>query len=283
VRWAVLGGFRGPDIGGPGQDGLTLRLTAIATLTDVARLLVFPLALSADYSPDERTAVSSLWDARLVAGVLVFGLWALLLGLAWRRGRTLEAFGLGWIAIAYSPVANLLFPAGILIAERTLYLPSAGLAVALGAALRGLAGRGRAAVVGLVFVLGGLRTALRVPVWRDDRAAALALLRDAPRSYFSWQNLGWQYLRVGRYEKAIEAFRVSSRIYPHDARVYMAAAHAEYALHRPTAAESLLARADVACDRCVTYYRNQASFARLRGDSAVADWLIAHAKRLRPS
>src|SRR2546430_17388607 len=34
-----------------------------------------------------------------------------------------------------------------------------------------------------------LPISLRVPAWRDDHAAALALLHDAPRSYFTWQNL----------------------------------------------------------------------------------------------
>ena len=286
VRWAVLGGFGGSGNPAPvflGQDGPGIRLTATAALGDVARLLVFPLALSADYSPDERTAVQSLWDARLVVGVLVGSLWALLLGLAWRRQRKVEAWGLAWIAIAYAPVANLLFPIQILIAERTLYLPSAGLAIALGAALRGLTGRWLAAVAALLLVLGGLRSAFRVGAWRDDRAATLALLHDAPRSYFSWQNLGWQYLRAGQFARAIGAFQTSSRIYPQDARVYIAAAHAAYALDRAATAESLLARADAVCQRCVTYYRNQAWFARLRGDSASADSLVAHARRLRPS
>jgi protein O-mannosyl-transferase len=287
ARWAVLHGFAGPDVRvAPvflGQDGFTIRLTAIAAVADVARLLIFPLALSADYSPDEWTAVRALWDGRLVLGVLVLAVWALLLALAWRRGRKVEAYGLGWMAIAYSPVANLLFPVQILIAERALYLPSAGLAIALGAALRGLAGRRLAAVGGLVFLLGGLRTALRVPAWRDDHAAALALLRDAPRSYFSWQNIGWQYLRAGRFERAMAAFRFSARIFPHDARSYIAAAHAAYALDRSVVADSLLAQADAACERCVTYYMNQASFARLRGDVASADSLVARARRLRPS
>ena len=283
LRVAVLHGFLGGGNPAPallGQGWLTIRLTAIAALADAARLLVFPLALSADYSPDQRTAVHGLLDSRLVLGVLVLGLWALLLGWAWRRGRKVEAFGLGWIAIAYSPVANLLFPTQILIAERTLYLPSAGLAIALGAALRGLAPRRLAAVAALVFVFGGLRTALRVPAWRDEHAAALALIRDAPRSYFAWQNLGWQYLRQGNFARAIESFGISSRIYPSDARVYIAAAHAAYALGRTDLADSLVTKADGACERCATYYYNQAWFARWRGDSSSADSLVAHARRL---
>ncbi len=134
-----------------------------------------------------------------------------------------------------------------------------------------------------MLLLGGLRTALRVPVWRDDSALALALLRDAPQSYFSWSNIGWQHLWSGRFARAIEAFRVSSEIYPRDARVYIAAAHAAYAEHRPELADSLVTKADGVCDRCVTYYYNQAWFARFRGDSSAADSLVARARRLRPS
>src|SRR5207247_6260176 len=111
LRVAVLHGFLGGGNPAPallGQDSLTIRLTAIAAFADVARLLVFPLALSADYSPDQRTAVHGLLDGRLVLGVLVLGLWALLLGWAWRRGgeRKVGVFGLGWLAIACSRVAT---------------------------------------------------------------------------------------------------------------------------------------------------------------------------------
>jgi len=51
-------------------------------------------------------------------------------GLALRR--KVEALGLGVDRARARPVANLLFPSGVLIAERTLYLPSVGLALAAG-------------------------------------------------------------------------------------------------------------------------------------------------------
>jgi tetratricopeptide (TPR) repeat protein len=284
VRWVVLHGFlRGPGNTAPvflGQDPLTIQLTAFSALGDAARLLVFPLSLSADYSPDHRAAVHSALDGRFLFAVVAVALWLLLLGMCWRRGRKVEAFGLGWIAIAYSPVANLLFQIQILIAERTLYLPSVGIALAAGAAARGLAGRRLAAVAALLFVLGGARSALRVPAWRDQHSVALALIRDAPRSYFTWRYVGWDHLWAGRYERAIPAFRAAIEIFPYDARVYISAAHAEYALHRPVVAESLLVRADTACKRCVTLYRGEAFFSRMRGDTATSDWLTAHAQRL---
>ena len=122
-----------------GASPLAIRLTAVAAFADIARLLVFPLTLRVDYSPAERTLVTSILDPRFALGLLCLLIWGVLLVLAWRRGRRMEAFGLGWIAVALLPVANLVFPVGVLIAERTLYMPSAGLALAVGAWLKDLA------------------------------------------------------------------------------------------------------------------------------------------------
>ena len=264
-----------------GASSLTVRLTAIAALGDVARLLLFPLHLQADYSPAERTAVTTLLDTRFLVGVVVVAIWGALLALAWKRRRVLEAYGLGWIAIAYSPVANVVFPIGVLVAERTLYLPSAGLALAAGGALRNLQGRSLALVAAALFVLGGARTALRVPVWRDNLSATKSLLDDAPLSYHTWDLAGWQLLWARQTDKALAAFLRSTELYQRDQRVYLAAADAAFTLQRPALADSLLQIADRICPQCPASYANQVGAARLRGDSASADSLEAHAARRR--
>ncbi len=262
-----------------GASPLTVRRTAVAALGDVARLPLFPLHLRADYSPAERTAVTSLVDARFLVGVLVVGIWGALLLLAWKRRRTLEAYGLGWIAIAYSPVANLLFPIGVLIAERTLYLPSAGLAIAVGGALRELQGRSLAIVAAALFVLGGARTALRIPAWKDNLSATNNLITDAPLSYHAYDLAGWQLLWDRQTEKALMYFLHATELYPGDQRVYLAAADAAFTLQRPALADSLLRIADQICPQCPASYANQIGAARLRGDSASADSLAGHAAR----
>ena len=262
-----------------GESPLTVRLTAVAALSDVARLLVFPLHLQADYSPAERTAVTSPLDLRFALGLLVIAAWVALVVLAWKRRRLLEAYGLGWIAIAYSPVANLVFPIGVLIAERTLYLPSAGLALAVGGALRHVQGRSLALVTAALVLFGGIRTALRVPAWRDNAHATEFLLDDAPRSYHTYDLAGWQFLWTRQTDKALGAFLQATELYQRDQRVYLAAADAAFTLKRPVLADSLLGVADRICPQCPTSYANQAGAARLRGDSASADSLAAHAAR----
>ncbi|MGH7528752.1 MAG: hypothetical protein ACREMN_00055 [Gemmatimonadales bacterium] len=283
IRWSVLHPYAGFQLAAPvflDQGPVGMRLTAISALLDVARLLVFPLHLRADYSPLERTAVTSVLDARFLLTLAVLTAWAALVWLAWRRGRRLEAYGLGWIAIAFLPVSNLLFPTGIFVAERTLYLPSAGLTLAAGALLARLDQRRLAVVLSVLVLAGAARTILRVPVWRDNRSAVLAMIEDAPLSYRTWDYVGWELVWAGQTGRALTAFQRAGELYPRDARIYLAAAHMAYALERFAVADSLLDRADAVCDHCVTSYRNQASAARLRGDSVAVDSLLARAHRL---
>ena len=259
-----------------------VRLTAVAALADVARLLLFPLALRADYSPGERTTVPSPLEWRFGLGLLVLATWAALVALAWRRQRRLEAYGLAWMALAYAPVANFLFPIGVVVAERTQYLPSVGLALAVAGLARNLRGRALGLVVGAMAVAGGARTALRVPVWRSNMSLTLSILEDSPRSYVGPMIMATIYLDQARPAKAFEAATTASSIYPDDPRPYLKAAHAALALGRPALADSLLGRFDALCKGCRGHYAAEAAAARRLGNTAAADSLAAHVRRLQP-
>ncbi|HYK83267.1 MAG TPA: hypothetical protein VEU55_09005 [Gemmatimonadales bacterium] len=265
-----------------GATPLAVRLTAIASFADFARLLVFPLTLRADYSPDERTLVTSPLDPRFLVGLACFAAWVALIVLAWRRGRRVEAYGLGWIGISLLPVANLVFPVGVLVAERTLYLPSVGLALAAAAALARLPlPRLRAAVVAVVAV-GGLRTALRVPVWRDMVTVVLSEFVDSPRSFDGPARMVGIYLFEHRPDKALEAYRRATETYDKMPWVYVSGADAALTLGRTALADSMLTRLEHLCTRCDYYYRFEAGLARSRGDSAAADSLLARLQRPPP-
>src|SRR5207249_5437746 len=117
ARWSVLHDNLVVDRAAPvffGASPAAVRLTAVAAFADVARLLVFPLKLRVDYSPAERTLVTTPLDPRFALGLLCAAVWGALLWLTWRRWgrRRVEAFGLGWIAIALFPGSNRGFPVG---------------------------------------------------------------------------------------------------------------------------------------------------------------------------
>jgi hypothetical protein len=258
-----------------GESPTTIRLTAIAALADIARLLVFPLILRADYSPDERTVVTSPLDLRFVAGLACALVWGGLLVLAWKRRRTLTAFGLGWIGVALLPVANLLYPVGFYAAERTLYLPSAGLVVAVAAWLARLPRQRLGLVVATLAVLGGVRTALRVPAWRDDPAVTLSVLEDSPRSYVGPKRMIALYLDRHEPAKALAAARVAAEIFDRDPASYATGSVAAFAVGDPQAADSLLAGLERLCSQCLGYYLGTATTARRKGYPEAADSLLA--------
>lgn len=258
-----------------GESAFAGRLTAVAALGDVVRLLIAPLTLRVDYSPAERTIVRSLLDGRFAIGLACLALWIGLLVLAWRRGRRVEAFGLGWIAIAFLPVSNLLFSTGVLLAERTLYLPSVGLALAAGAALARLPADRLRWVVALIVLAGAIRSGVRTPVWRDDAAVTASILEDSPASYRGPARMGALYQSHRQPARALDALRHAAQTYDRDPTVFIAGADAAFTVGRPALADSLLMRAEQLCYHCSGYYRTQALAARTRGDSAVADSLLS--------
>jgi hypothetical protein len=172
-------------------------------------------------------------------------------------------------------VSNLLFSTGVLLAERTLYLPSVGLALAAGAALARLPASRLRVVVALLVLAGGIRSALRTRVWRDDFAVTHSILEDSPDSYRGPARMAVLYQSHREPERALAALRIAARTYDGDPTLFIAAADAAFTLGRPRLADSLLTLAEQLCYRCSGYYRTQALAARSRGDSAVADSLLA--------
>jgi hypothetical protein len=162
------------------------------------RLFLFPMRLSADYSPGELTVSTGFTPWHLLGLLAWIGLGVL----AWRTRRTIPgvAIGLAWIVITISPVANVVMPTEFLIAERTLYLPSFGAVLALGSAAMVIRSRGlRATVVAVAVLAGAARSLVRVPAWHDDETHYQALRHEAPRSYRTLWLEGKDEFAAGRW------------------------------------------------------------------------------------
>ena len=93
-------------------------------------LLVWPAVLKADYSMPtvplvtETLSTEALIAVSAYALAAIIGVYALRLSVLHRDHRVL--FALLWFAIPFLPGSNFIAPVGFVIAERTLYLPSAG-------------------------------------------------------------------------------------------------------------------------------------------------------------
>ncbi len=223
LRLAVLGRL-GPGAGIPFVDNpaasagaLIGRLTALACVTRYARLLVWPRTLSADYSYAEIPLATGIGDPRALAG-LALVVAVLLLAWRFRKTRPLVGFGLLLLAIALAPASNLLIFAGTLLAERLLYLPSAGLCLAAAGGVLALPSGTARRVAGLLaFLLGGLgllRTWTRVPDWRDDFTLYRSAAAASPQSTRIHYNLGNAWLRQDRFAEAETEYRRAIAIYP---------------------------------------------------------------------
>lgn len=229
LRVQVLG-----DLGGetPHRSlaGLGLADRAVGLLGVVpewVRLLVWPWRLQAEYGPPALDWVTAVGPAQ-VAGAALLLIAGVVLVRSRKRAPRL-AFGLAWIAIGLAPVANLVFPTGVLLAERTLFLPSVGLGlVAAGLAdlaaspsrVRPVMQRVSMALAGGLLLAGLVRSATRMPVWRDTLTILRQTVRDAPTTYRARLLLGKELARLGDPASAIEAYREATVLYQGDPRPY---------------------------------------------------------------
>ncbi len=122
-------------------------------------------------------AQESLVSLPVLLGIGVLAL--LILGV--RRGTPRERLGLAWFLLALVPVSNLFVPLKIPTADRFLYLPLMGLALAAGDWMARRPGWAARAVPLALVVLTAL-TMARTRDWRNDRTLAAAGLRVHPKS-----------------------------------------------------------------------------------------------------
>ncbi len=221
LRWVMLGS----PIQSVADRAFTPDATFTTRLFTMARvwpryfeLLLFPLTLSADYSPAVILPVSRLTGLGALGFLLVGGSFALAVG-ALRRAPDLS-LAVGWAALGLLPVSNLVLVAEIVLAERTFYLPS--FAVSVVAAL--LLARARVpartwAGAGLALWVAGfsLVTLRRNPVWMSTETVFEDLSRHHPESSRLLWWLGDQQVRRGNWEGARELYRRSLRIWPYHA------------------------------------------------------------------
>lgn len=215
---AVLGTDPGPQL--HYLHGEYRVLNALRAMPEMLRLIIFPAALAADYSPAMVLPVEN-WEPMVIAGALaLLGIAGLTLAMPWHPAA---GFAAAWFLISVLPVSNLLFPIGVLVAERTLYLPSMAVSAAVAAILasvwpRASTGRRRALAAALVVLTtaGGVRTWVRNPDWASTRSILAALMRDHPESYKAqWTHAAWQW-HLGNHESARFHYEMAAATYPLD-------------------------------------------------------------------
>jgi hypothetical protein len=224
ARRAVLGDLAGTftaeALVGLGYRGRLL--TMLGVVPEWLRLFLWPAHLRGDYSPQEITAAVAI-GLRQTLGIVLIA--AFVGGWIWSHLRApVLAFALAWIAVGLFPVSNVLVPTGIILAERTLYLPSFGVVLALVETTRLLATKltvtvpRTSAIPGyacaVLVVLGTGRSLERDRVWRNEGYFIARGVQDAPRSFRMQQEYGDLLYGVGRTDLAREAYQRAMQYSP---------------------------------------------------------------------
>jgi hypothetical protein len=214
----VAGDYPNPAFHGAGAADRFLTMLAVVPRWCV--LLLAPVHLQVDYMPGEIPRAHELGALQVVGLGLLLAAAAVMIRC---RHHGAPAFGIAWTGIALLPVSNVLVPSGVLLAERTLFLPSVGAMLVLGSVIeaagtrRWSAARGPAAIVGAaLLVAGAWRSAVRQGVWRDPRSFENQLLIDAPRSYRAHWLRGVRLLRDRDVAGADAAFDTAVTLFPDD-------------------------------------------------------------------
>ncbi|MBN1676514.1 MAG: tetratricopeptide repeat protein [Kiritimatiellae bacterium] len=181
----------------------TVRLNLTAILWPRALSPIYPFMVPA--GPAEPGVLAGLCLLLLAA----CGLWLV------RRNRPL-LFGFLWVLIALGPAAQVV-PHHIQRADRFLYLPIAGLAVAAGLALARVSRAARAPCAGALAVLLavlGVAAWRQTAYWHDPVSLFSRVLDLHPRSHVGHYNLAIALARRGDTERALAHYREAIRIEP---------------------------------------------------------------------
>ena len=172
-----------------------------------------PVALSADYSYKQIPLVMGVADPRAWAGL---GLAAASVAAVWRTRTAGAAVAAYWLLAL--PTSNVLFAVGTIMGERLAYLPSAALAVLAGLGLAALSRRSSPrvawALLGLIVVAYGARTAVRTLDWRSADVFYATLVETSPWSAKSHYFFGAYLASRGDDAAAVVAYDRAIAIFP---------------------------------------------------------------------
>jgi tetratricopeptide (TPR) repeat protein len=250
VRRVVVGSLAGdyPTFVFAHASATTRALTMLGAVPVVLRLLLWPTHIAVEYMP-QAIRIYTHADARLLpCAMLIIGLIALVASP--RRSGPVISWAIAWTGVALLPVSNLLIPSGVVLAPRTLFLPSVGVVIAIAGTLEVLARRAtsrwpamaaprsRHIAVGFAFglVCAGLAGSIeRTLAWHDDLTLVFQTVLDAPRSYLARDAYGRALFELGHAAEGERELKRAIALYPEDPGPYahLAAAYAAAGLCQP--------------------------------------------------
>jgi len=188
-------------------------------------LLVWPSGLNPHYGPTTFPSNVLAWSA---ATLVVF---ALAVGAGIRLARKNDRrmlVGIAWIVVAFLPASNVLVPTGQILAERTLYVPSIGVALLIALVLDALWDRARSdgrwrtvkamatvLVIALVATAAS-RTRRWTEVWKNHESLFAQMIAADRAGYRGYWLSGLEARGAGRVDDALSLLGRAYALYPRD-------------------------------------------------------------------
>lgn len=207
-------------------------LTAIGVVPEWLRLLLWPARLVTEYSPQYVDIAQGPSVAQLPGFLVLVGTLGLFV-VCWRRSPV-TAFGIGWFVLTLLPASNFIVPAGFIVAERTLLLPSVGAMIAVGGVVpwvyerlerRHVAQVAAGGALAILIGLGIARSYTRNRVWRDDDTLFRQTVLDAPDSYRAHYLLGQYFFERTQHAYGEQHLRRALALFPDPVTMYNLAEH----------------------------------------------------------
>lgn len=198
-------------------------LTMIGAAPEWVRLFLWPARLMTEYAPPYIDMAQGPSITQLPGLLVLLGVIGLMVA-CWRQSPA-TTFGIGWMIVTLLPASNFLVPAGFIIAERTLLLPSVGAMLAVGSAVPWIYRRmeavkapqyAAAAALAVLIGLGLARSFARNPVWNDNDTLFRRQVKDSPRSYRANFMLGLHLFENKRKAEGETYYRRALQLFPYD-------------------------------------------------------------------
>jgi|GEM_PF-3437341 tetratricopeptide (TPR) repeat protein len=197
--------------------------TGLVLLAKYLVMHLWPFPLQVDYSFDSIPVVTMWRDRRLWSAVAVLAAAGSLLVVSYRR-RSPAWVGLAFLVGGAALFSHFIRPFGFVFAERVMYLPSVGYALAAAAGFHalwnGMASRPRvqwliAGAIALLIGQAAWQTRQESVFYRDSlTAVARSLAVGNQRSVWLWQAYGTELLNAGRLTEAVAALERARAILP---------------------------------------------------------------------
>jgi hypothetical protein len=206
-------------------------LTMIGAAPTWLHLFLWPARLMTEYAPPYIDVAQGPSMTQLPGLMVLLGVVGLFFA-CWRRSPA-TSFGIGWIIITLLPASNFIVPAGFIIAERTLLLPSIGAMIAVGSAIPWLYARlerrrvmqyAAAGAVGVLLALGIARSYTHEPAWHDNDSLFRQAIKDSPESYRAHFMLGVHLFENRRKTEGESHLRRALKLFPYDPLMVLALA-----------------------------------------------------------